>query len=138
MAKAASPVRLQQELMEAATVAGQQLHRSATEQIEYWADLGRRIAGVLDPLKLAEIASGVATLRVEPVNASPIDPDALFATLEDRRSLGELAPLVTTAYPRYQASTTHPGYLEQLDAEGRRTVGMFQSGIFTPLGENSH
>ena len=35
MAKAASPVRLQDELMQAATVTGARLHRSAAEQIEY-------------------------------------------------------------------------------------------------------
>lgn len=50
MAKAASPVRLQKSLVDAATVAGQQFNRSTAEQIEYWADLGRRVAAVLDPL----------------------------------------------------------------------------------------
>lgn len=62
MAKVASQVCLQKSLVDAATVAGQQFHRSTAEQIEYWADLGRRVAAVLDPLKLAEIRAGIATL----------------------------------------------------------------------------
>ncbi|PKM46874.1 MAG: hypothetical protein CVV05_00215 [Gammaproteobacteria bacterium HGW-Gammaproteobacteria-1] len=132
MVKAASPVRLQQDLMEAAVVAGEQLHRSATEQIEYWADLGRRVACVLDPLKLAEIAAGIAIVKVEPAISPPLDPDAVFAVLEHRRERGDLAPAVATGYPRYQATAAHPGYLEQVAADGTRTVGMFHNGVFIP------
>jgi len=132
VAKAASPVRLQQGLMEAAIVAGEQLHRSATEQIEYWADLGRRVAGVLDPLKLAEIAAGIATVRVEPTVAPPLDPGAVFAALERRRERGDLVSAVATGYPRYQAAAAYPGYLEQVATDGTRTVGMFHNGVFTP------
>ena len=36
MAKAISPIRLQNELMESAKVVGALMHRSAAEQIEYW------------------------------------------------------------------------------------------------------
>lgn len=133
MAKASSQVRLQKSLVDAATVAGQQFHRSAAEQIEYWADLGRRVAAVLDPLKLAEIRAGIATLKVEPVFCPPLDTDAVFADLQRRDERGELAWSVTTTYPRYQAATSHPGYLEQISADGTRTVGMFRNGVFTAL-----
>jgi ParD-like antitoxin of type II ParDE toxin-antitoxin system len=40
MAKAASPIRLQTELMQQAEPTAKRFHRSSAEQIEYWADLG--------------------------------------------------------------------------------------------------
>jgi hypothetical protein len=44
MAKAASPIRLQEELMQAAESTAKRFHRSTAEQIEYWADLGRSVS----------------------------------------------------------------------------------------------
>lgn len=133
MAKAASPVRLQSELMEAAAVAGERLHRSAAEQVEYWASLGRQIAAFVDPDALLKVGAGLARLKVEPATANPIDPDAIFAAIEADRRSGELPKKVTTAAIRYQASVTHPGYLEQIDENGVRSVGTFRSGVFTPI-----
>lgn len=135
MAKAASPVRLQKDLMDAATLAGDLLHRSAAEQIEYWADLGRKIARFVDPDKLLEIQSGLAHLKVVPNTVAPINADDIFSALEARRRMGELSRSVTTATPSYQASITHPGYLEQIDKNDHRTIGMFQNGVFTPIVE---
>jgi hypothetical protein len=57
MPKSASPVRLQQALMRSAALAGAREHRSAAEQIEYWAALGQQVAGILDPDKLLDVAS---------------------------------------------------------------------------------
>lgn len=131
MAKATSPVHLQKTLIDAATLSGQQFHRSAAEQIEYWADLGRRMAGVLNPLELAELLAGISTLKLEPALCVPLDIDAVFAKMQYSRVCGELAAAVTTTYPRYQAAISHPGYLEQINADGTRTVGMFSNGVFS-------
>ena len=49
MPKANSPIRLQAELMQAAALSGKRNHRSTAEQIEYWADMGRRVASFVDP-----------------------------------------------------------------------------------------
>ncbi|MBU0499367.1 MAG: ParD-like family protein [Gammaproteobacteria bacterium] len=133
MPKSASPVRLQSELMQAASVAGKRLHRSAAEQVEYWASLGRQIAAVVDPDTLLKVSAGLARLKVEPTAAQPIDPDAVFATVEADRHSGELPMKVTNAAIRYQASIKHPGHLEQIDEHGVRTVGTFHRGIFTPI-----
>lgn len=133
MAKASSPVRLQDELMQAATVAGARLHRSAAEQVEYWASLGRQIAAFVDPDTLLKVGAGLARLKVEPTAAQPIDPDTVFAAVEADRHSGELSRKVTTAAIRYYASVTHPGYLERVDANGLHTIGTFQNGLFTPI-----
>ncbi len=135
MAKAASPIRLQDELMQAAKLIGEQEHRSAAEQVEYWASLGRKIARFVTPNTLLEVTAGLARITVEPTVGQPVDPKAVFAAVEARRHSGTLTQEVTTATTTYQASTRHPGYREQIDKNGNRTVGTFQNGVFTPRGE---
>lgn len=137
MAKAASPVRLQEELMQAASLTGARLHRSAAEQVEYWASLGRQIANFVDPDTLLEVAAGLARLKVEPTMPQSVDPEAVFAAVEVDRCSGELSKKVTASAIRYQASATHPGHLEQIDANGVRTVGTFHNGVFTPLNSKT-
>ncbi len=133
MPKSASPVRLQQELMQSATLAGARHHRSAAEQIEYWATLGRQVAGVLDPDKLLDVLSGLAGLRVEPVTSAAVAPEQVFGALEQQRRSGQLSVGVSSAALRYQASTTQPGFLEEVASDGRRRLGQFRHGVFEPL-----
>ena len=61
-----------------------------------------------------------------------IDPDRVFSNLEHDRRTGKLTASVATNSMRYQASTRHPGQLEQLLPDGRVIIGQFHDGIFTP------
>lgn len=134
MAKSVSPIRLQEELMQAAMIAGQQLHRSTAQQIEYWASLGRSVARQVDPEHLLAVKAGLAQLQVVPLDASPVDPDDVFAGLEQDRRQGVLAEQVVAApCVRYQASSVHPGQLERIDPSGEVTVGQFRNGQFEPM-----
>jgi hypothetical protein len=135
MAKSASPIRLQADLMQAATVAGKRLHRSTAEQIEYWADMGRRIATVLDPDDLLSVASGLAKINIEPVYAKPVNPDEIFDALEEDRRAGSLYQIINSRTVRYQVSESHPGYLEQINPDGEMTTGKFDNGEFLPLSD---
>ena len=137
MPKSASPVRLQQELMQSATLAGARHHRSAAEQIEYWATLGRQVAGVLDPDKLLDVLSGLAAVRVEPVTTAAVAPEQAFAALEQQRRSGQLSRAVSSAALRYQACTAHPGFLEEIASDGRRRLGQFRHGMFEPVKESA-
>ena len=130
MAKASSPVRLQAELMEAAALTGERFHRSAAEQVEYWASIGRSVGDVLDPDRILAINAGLAKVSVEPVVAAALDPDQVFATLERDRESGLLTESVSHSSVRYQASTRCPGQLEQIDASGQVIVGQFCNGEF--------
>ena len=130
MAKAASPIRLQQELMDAATRSGKRLHRSAAEQVEYWADIGRTVASIVTPDTLLAVSTGLATLKVEPVMGAPVDPTQVFAQLERDRATGTLAKSAAGRGIRYQPSRNFPGSLERIDADGQITVGIFRSGKF--------
>lgn len=130
MPKSGSPVRLQQELMQSATLAGARQHRSAAEQIEYWAALGQQVAGVLDPDKLLDVLTGLAALKVVPVTSVAVDSEQAFAALEHQRRSGQLSRSVSSASLRYQASRDHPGLLEEINANGTRRLGHFRGGRF--------
>lgn len=132
MAKAASPIRLQQALMDNATVEGQLSNRSATEQVEYWAGIGRRLANIVASDTLLSISAGLATVHVEPVDTQPIDADVVFDGLEQKREKGVLAEMINHGQLRYQASISQPGYLERIEADGKITVGHFKEGVFMP------
>ena len=135
MPKATSPVRLQAKLMHAATMVGQRQHRSAAEQIEYWASIGRSVSKIINQDTLLEISSGLVRLKIEPVESAVIVPEEVFSDLERDRKTGRLADLVTTSSVRYQVSVHHPGQLEQILPDGRVIVGQFDDGVFTPLPE---
>lgn len=130
MAKALSPVRLQDDLMQAAKLTGKRFHRSTAEQIEYWADIGKKVSAVLDPDTLISIATGLTQVKVEPIYGKPIDPDEVFNLLEAQRQQGSLTQVVTSSAIKYQSSLTHPGYLEQIDQDGNISVGQFKNGEF--------
>jgi hypothetical protein len=133
MAKAASPIRLQEELMQAAESTAKRFHRSTAEQIEYWADLGRSVSSTIDPDVLLSVLSGLTTIKTEPVISLPIAPDEVFEALENDRKDGTLHSTVTSSAVKYQASLEHPGYLEQIDSDGNITTGQFEHGQFIVL-----
>ncbi len=135
MAKAISPVRLQDDLMQAAKLTGERFHRSTAEQIEYWADIGRKVSTVLDPDTLISIATGLTQINVEPIYGKPIDPDDVFKLLEAQRQQGTLTQAVTGSAIKYQSSLTQPGYLERIDQNGNVLVGQFEKGEFVSAEE---
>jgi len=133
MAKHSSPIRLEKNLMTSAQNAALLHKRTASEQIEYWADLGKSVSKIIDPETLIAFKSGLAKLTVEKVNVETIDPDDVFKRLEMQRESGVLSHKVTSTSFKYQASKKHPGLLEQVDSEGIYTVGNFNNGKFVAL-----
>jgi hypothetical protein len=82
---------------------------------------------------LLSIISGLATIKVEPVYSTPVDPADVFQSLEDKREEGLLAESIGLSKISYQASLTHSGYLEQIDKNGEITIGQFENGEFKAL-----
>lgn len=128
MARQHGPVRLDPDLMADATREAKRAHRSTRKQIEFWAELGRAIDGVVTREQVAGLRSGL--LAVMAPDVGPVDADEVFAELEARRST--LAGQVTRAPVRFQASRAHPGLLERIDPDGRVTAGQFEQGEFQP------
>ncbi len=137
MAKAISPIRLQEDLMQAAALAGKRHHRSTAKQIEYWAEMGRNVDVFLKPDDLLLISSGLANICVEPVMGQPVIPNVVFQALEQNRASGTLVRAVTSSPVRYQASSAFPGMLEQISASGEIKVGKFEHGQFIKADKSS-
>lgn len=134
MAKSASPIRLQEDLMKLAAVTGKRFHRSTAEQIEYWAEMGRNVSAMLNPDDLLSVSTGLATIKVVPIHSDPVDPDEVFRGLEDQRSTYKTLPqTVTNSLVKYQTSLTHPGYLEQIASSGEVKTGKFRNGEFIEI-----
>lgn len=126
-------IRLDNSLMIAAKNAAAVHKRTAVEQIEYWAELGKNLSRYIDPETLIACSTGLAKLKVERIESKPVNPEAVFEQLEQSREQGNLHQAVTASRFRYQASDDYPGMLERLDAKGKKTVGSFSNGVFTPL-----
>jgi len=134
MAKSSSPVRLQRELMDAAALNGKRNHRSAAQQVEYWASIGRSVNNMVDPESLLSVISGLAKVTVESNRNVTIQSDDVFQSLENDRNQGDLQASVTTSTVRYQASSV-PGQLERIDPNGKVTLGQFMNGEFIESDE---
>lgn len=132
MAKASSPIRLEADLMAKAQMTAALHHRTPAEQIEYWAELGQAVQGMLDPQAILNVQTGLASIKVEPTLSGPIDADFVFEALDIDRASGQLAASVAQASIRYQASQTHPGYLEKREGD-TVLVGRFLNGEFLPI-----
>lgn len=133
MAKAQSPVRLEAGLMESAAIAGEVYKRSAAEQVEYWASIGRTVAPKITPEELLELKSGLIQLKFERNDNVTVNANALLAEIDQARDSGTLSKSIVSDQIRYQASIARPGYLEQVSPDGSVVVGMFENGEFIPL-----
>ncbi|MFT6028601.1 MAG: hypothetical protein ACI8O8_000326 [Oleiphilaceae bacterium] len=126
-------IRLENSLMIAAKNAAVVHKRTAVEQIEYWAELGRNVSRFVDPEALIACSSGLAELKVEKIDAKPVNPMDVFNNLELKRNSGELTKSITTTSFRYKASEHHPGMLERVEVDGKVKVGTFKDGVFKAM-----
>ena len=134
MAKSAPSISLQQALVESAALSGAVSRRSPSEQIEYWADIGRKVARAIDQEDLLAAQAGFARIKVEKVEPPDVDPQTVFASFDAARESGALTAALAEISPlRYQASKTRPGLLERIDETGKVTVGRFLGGEFRPV-----
>ncbi|WP_166263650.1 TA system antitoxin ParD family protein [Marinobacter caseinilyticus] len=127
------PVRLDEFLVRHAAAESQLQRRSVPKQIELWAEIGRCIASEVSAEDLIALTQGLKKVRVERVQAEPLDSDDLWSEVERARASGELSRGITRQRTVYQASASQPGYLEALYPDGSRAVGRFVNGAFEKL-----
>ena len=127
----ASPLRLSAALVEAAEKEGALQKRSAPKQIEFWAELGKAVDGVIDAADVVAVIQGLRKIKVEPVTSMAVDPRNVFDSLETIRNSGALAEEVTSAAVYYEASLSRPGLLDRVSSRtGERQTGQFHKGVF--------
>jgi hypothetical protein len=127
----ASPLRLSAALVEAAEKEGAVQKRSAPKQIEFWAELGKAVDGVIDSADVVAVIQGLRKIKVEPVTSMAVDSRDVFDSIETIRESGGLAEKVTSAAVYYEASLSRPGLLDRVCSRtGERQTGQFHKGVF--------
>ena len=139
-----NPVRLNPELIAAAERAGLVQKRSVPKQIEFWATFlvaftyvfpqDSNFENIIEYSDIFAILQGLKKITIEPVTPVAASPEDVFASLDMRRSSGELAENVTEAEIYYEASKSHAGMLDRVNAmTGERCAGHFSNGEFEAL-----
>jgi len=128
----AGPYRLDDEIAAYAEATAKSQKRSVSKQIAYWAELGRRVEQRLDHAGLMALMEDRAVIEVRALTPGPIDAEDVFAQLEADRTTGAVSRAVTGAQVVYEASPAHPGFLDRIEADGRRVTGYFDGGDFVP------
>lgn len=126
-----SPIRLNSALVAAAEKEGAIQKRSVPKQIEFWAELGKAVARVIDLSDVFAIIQGLKKVKVEPVTSVAVDPRDVFNSLENKRKSGNLAEEVTSSAVYYEASLSRQGLLDRVNSyTGERETGQFHNGEF--------
>ena len=126
-----SPIRLNSALVAAAEKEGTIQKRSVPKQIEFWAELGKAVARVMDLSDVFAIIQGLKKVKVEPVTSVAVDPRDVFNSLENKRKSGNLAEKVTSSAVYYEASLSQQGLLDRVNSyTGERETGQFHNGEF--------
>ncbi|AKV97649.1 MULTISPECIES: hypothetical protein [Marinobacter] len=131
-------VRLDDTLVRHAAAEGAVHRRSTPKQIEYWAEIGRAVAGDVSAEDLIAILQGIRQVRVEPVVAESVSSDDLWAEVDQARESGNLGRSIARGRTVYQASGEKPGYLEAIYPDGTREVGQFRNGRFEALSDRDN
>lgn len=117
------PVKLSDQLVLDARLAGEATERSIAGQVEFWAKLGRAIEPLLQGHQaIALCRSGAA--------ASLSAQIASVGTAAGRERLEQ--HLATLPFPHYAPAPGRKGMLVRTDAGGATTVGRFVNRVFVP------
>lgn len=117
------PVKLSDNLVVDARLAGEIAERSINSQIEYWARLGRAI----DVLLRAD-----QVMRLKQRGDARTLSDCIAAIDTDEGRARTRAYLASRPYPHFEASPDRPGSVVRIDEDGTRTIGRFVGRRFVP------
>ena len=117
------PVKVSDELILDARLAGEEGERSIAGQIEYWAKLGRAVE--------LHLRSAEALRLKRRGEARPLSELlSSVGTAAGRKRLTTY--LGTRPFPHFEAATGKRGFVIKIDQDGSRTVGRFVNREFRP------
>lgn len=118
-----TPLRLSNELLVEAREAGGRFHRSITQQVEHWAQLGRAIEAAL---------TFSTTGKLKDLSKQP-DLHSVLAKAETREGKRKvLSAIKSQKQPVYSADPDNPKGVIQHLANGRKVCGQFVDRKFVP------
>lgn len=117
------PVKLSDNLVLDARIAGEIVERSIAGQVEFWARLGRSVELLLE---------GEKVLALSRSGAQPLS--ALLESVDTPAGRKRVAAyLDSQPFPHYRPHPDRPGLLERVDENGKRTVGRFVNRKFRAI-----
>jgi len=125
------PLRVNDALFMSAETEGALMKRSAAKQVEYWAELGRRISSSIAPNDMISLMQGIAQVRIDLPGTSSIDSQQIFTAVETNATQST-GSRITGGGVYYEASQNKPGLLDQVMPDGSRSTGHFEGGEFIP------
>lgn len=128
-------IRLDQDLVTAAKTEGALNTRSAPEQIQFWARIGKAIQGSLTSNDLLSLIAGTVNVKLVPKEAPYIDPMSILDEPNAGAANHRTQVLAMKPGYAYQASSLHPGKLEKVYPDGRIEFGLFENGQFVAEGQ---
>ena len=120
------PVKLSDELVLEARIAGEAQERSIAGQVEFWAKLGKSVDDLLDGRQVRALRASGAVRPLSEALAS-VDTPAGRKRVED--------VLASRPFPHYRQYAAQPGLLVRIEEDGTETVGRFVHRVFTAVGK---
>lgn len=127
-----TPLRVNDDLFQAAEAEGALLNRSTAKQVEFWAKLGKRVAHSVTPADILALMQGIAEIHIQIPASQPVNPGEIFAAVDKASSTEKLGQQITRGALYYEASKSRPGLLDQVMPDGTRCAGHFNGGSFLP------
>jgi hypothetical protein len=125
-----SAVKISDQLLALAKEQGAGAHRSATEQIEHWATLGRGVEALISHADALALKRAGAAFPI-PAQISRKDTHALLSALaEDHNRERAQARIRAAGMPVYAADPEHPGRVIEVRADGTRVPGRLEGRQF--------
>ena len=126
----AIPVRLERSLMEAAKIQGSLSTRTPSEQIQYWAMIGKSIESLLTSDDLLSLMVDTVEIQLVPKEVTYIDPMSVLLGPGASASNKQVKPKAMSVGFAYQASNLHPDKIEKVYPDGKVEIGTFIGGVF--------
>lgn len=119
------PVKVSDELLEEARIAGAEMQRSIAGQVEFWARIGRAVEQVSSRTQIHHLRQRAA-----------IPLSELVKTVEKPEGRARLKKyLASKPYPRFIAHPTLADVFVRETADGTKTLGKFEQREFRPLAK---
>lgn len=127
-----TPLRVNDGLFQDAEAEGSLLSRSAAKQVEFWAELGKRVAHSVTPADMLALMQGIAKVHIEILASQPVNPENVFDMVDKASSAEQSGQQITRGTLYYEVSKSRPGLLDQVMPDGTRRTGHFSNGSFMP------
>lgn len=127
------PVKLSDEIVNAARAAAATDDRSIAGQIEHWARLGRAAEAVLATTEIRELKQAANQAAALVTDQHVLERLSAVARSVDRAAV--ITKIRTGGGPLYEAVVGEPGVVAQVTPDGRRIKGRLMQRRFVPLDQ---